>query len=187
MSTETLTTFFALLALACAAATVAGVMILVGDRVTAGNSVFHGLRRALGDMSLWLAWVVAFVTTLGSLYYSLIAHFKPCELCWYQRICTFPLAVILLVAALRRDRKVWWYAGPPALVGVIIAVYHTQLQAFPEQKTFCDIANPCTNRYVWEFGFVSLPLMNLIALSFVIVMLVFSAQQTSQIEEKDPS
>lgn len=187
MSTDTLTTFFALLALACAFATIVAVVILVGARLTDTDSVFHGLRRAVGDVSLWLAWVVAFAATLGSLYYSLIAHFKPCELCWYQRICTFPLAVVLFVAALRRDRKIWWYAGPPALIGIVIAAYHTQLQAFPEQKTFCDIANPCTNRYVWQFGFVSLPLMNLIALGFVIVMLAFSAQQTPRNEEKDPS
>ena len=39
---------------------------------------------------------------LGSLYYSLIADYSPCELCWYQRICMYPLAPILLVGAIRK-------------------------------------------------------------------------------------
>ena len=52
------------------------------------------------------------MTMAGSLYYSMVAEFVPCELCWAQRICLYPLAIILLVAALRRDRKVWTYVVP---------------------------------------------------------------------------
>lgn len=175
MSTDTLTTLFALLALACAAATVVAIAVLiVGHRAVPGSALYN-VRAALGDLSLWLGWLVAIVTTLGSLYYSVIAHYRPCELCWYQRICMYPLSAILLVGALRRDRKVWMYAGIPAVIGVVIASYHTQLQAFPKQRTFCDMDNPCTNRFVWEFGFVSLPLMDLIAFCFIITMLAASA------------
>lgn len=175
MSTDTITTLFALLAIACAVATVASIAVLVAGRRAAPGSTLHNVNSALGDLSLWLAWLVAIVTTLGSLYYSLVAHYLPCELCWYQRICMYPLSAILLVAALRRDRRVWMYAGIPAVIGVVIASYHTQLQAFPEQRTFCDLSNPCTNRFVWEFGFVSLPLMDLVAFCFIITMLVASA------------
>jgi disulfide bond formation protein DsbB len=187
MSTDTLTTFFALLALGCAAGAVLGIVLLLGAKVSGPDSTMRVARDAVGDVALWLGWVVALVTTLGSLYFSLVADYKPCELCWYQRICMYPLAAILLVGALRRDRTVWWYAGPPAAIGIVIAAYHTQLQAFPEQKTFCDLENPCTNRYVWEFGFMSLPLMNLIALTFIVVMLVLSAQSSPRSEEIEPS
>jgi len=175
MSTDTLTTLFALLAIACAVATVVSVVVLAAGYRSVPGSVLHNLRTALGDLSLWLGWLVAIVTTLGSLYYSVIADYRPCELCWYQRICMYPLSAILLVGALRRDRKVWMYAGIPAVVGVVIASYHTQLQAFPKQRTFCDPENPCTNRFVWEFGFISLPLMDLVAFCFIITMLVASA------------
>ena len=129
----------------------------------------------------------ALVTMLGSLYYSLIAHYLPCELCWYQRICMYPLSVILLVGALRKDRRVWMYAAAPALVGTVIAIYHTQLQAFPEQRTFCALDNPCTARFVWEFGFVSLPLMDLLAFFFIVTMLVASATIRPRSEEIEPS
>ena len=86
----------------------------------------------------------------------------------------YPLGVVLLIAAARRDFGVWRYALAPALVGVVIAAYHSQLQAFPSQVTFCAVDNPCTARYVWQFGFVSLPLMDLAALTFVTAMLLLA-------------
>lgn len=114
---------------------------------------------------------VALVTTLGSFYYSEVAHLVPCRLCWYQRIARYPLSFTLLVGALRHDRRVWLYAVPQAAVGAAFAVYHTQLQAFPKAGSpFCTTAEPCTVRYVWEFGFVSLPFMALAAFAFVITM-----------------
>jgi disulfide bond formation protein DsbB len=170
MSTESFSRFFATLALATFAATLVVVVLWVVARAnpeSAAAELFAGVQ----SYALWLAWIVAAVTTLGSLYYSLVAHFEPCELCWYQRICVYPLSVVLLIAALRHDYGVWRYALPPAIVGIFIAVYHSQLQAFPSQQTFCSQTNPCTIRYVWQFGFVSLPLMDLAALLFVTTML----------------
>jgi disulfide bond formation protein DsbB len=126
----------------------------------------------LAPNALWLAWIVALVTTLGSLYYSEVAHFVPCPLCWYQRIAVYPLAIVLLVAAIRRDRTIWYYAIGPAVIGAAFAIYHTQLQAFPSQgSSFCTLREPCTTRYVWQFGFVSLPFMALSAFAFIITML----------------
>jgi disulfide bond formation protein DsbB len=172
MTTATLSTFFALLALVCAAATIATIALAIVAKRQGTTSAANGLLTSVSDAALWMAWLVALVTTLGSLYYSLVAHYLPCELCWYQRICVYPLAAVLLVAAWRRDRAVWRYAVPLAAVGAGFAAYHTQLQAFPKQKTFCNLYNPCTIRYVWEFGFMSMPLMALIAFCFVITMVV---------------
>jgi len=165
--------FFALLALGAFTAT-AGVAFLALVRRLRPESAVAELFEALRPSVLWLAWIVAAVTTLGSLYYSLVAHFEPCELCWYQRICMYPLSVVLLIAAWRRDFGIWRYAGPPVVVGIVIAVYHSQLQAFPKQQSFCALANPCTVRYVWELGFVSLPLMDLAAFLFIATMLLIA-------------
>ena len=116
--TDALSTIFALLAFVCAAAAVFAVVVLVVSRRAAPGSVLDTTRQALAELSLWLGWVVAAVTMAGSLYYSVGAHFLPCELCWYQRICMYPLVAILLVGALRRDRKVWMYASIPVLAGI---------------------------------------------------------------------
>ena len=172
MSTATVSLFVALLALLCLSGTVA-VVVLALVRRSRPDSAAAVLFDDLGPLALWFAWVVALVTTLGSLYFSEVADFIPCKLCWYQRIAMYPLAVLLLIAALRRDRSVWVYVVPQAAIGAAIAAYHTQLQAFPDQtSSFCTTAAPCTERYVWEFGFVSLPFMALVAFAFIISMVL---------------
>ncbi|AWT35167.1 putative disulfide formation protein [Deinococcus arenae] len=75
------------------------------------------------DNRLYAAWVVSLIATLGSLYFSEIRHFNPCVLCWFQRICMYPLAVILGVAALTGDLRVRRYVLPLAGIGVLIALY----------------------------------------------------------------
>ena len=174
VDTPTFSTFFALLALACWAgsAVVLLLWLLARSKPESGLALrFDELRHG----ALWLGWIVALVTTSGSLYYSQVAHFVPCPLCWYQRICMYPLSIVLLVAALRRDRAVWLTAGPLVLIGIGFAAYHTQLQAFPDQHSaFCTTLEPCTTRYVWEFGFVSLPFMSLAAFVFVGIMVMLA-------------
>jgi len=172
MSTATVSLFAALLALLCLAGSVVVAVLALMHR-SRPDSIAAGVFEDLRPLALWLAWVVAVATTLGSLYFSDVAGFIPCKLCWYQRIAMYPLSVVLLVAALRRDRSVWVYVTPLAGIGALIAAYHTQLQAFPDQSSsFCTTAAPCTERYVWEFGFVSLPFMALMAFVFIIAMVL---------------
>lgn len=169
MSTEQVSRFVAVLSLLCWVGSLSAVALLVVRRWS--PSLAAPLLDSLRGLALWLAAFVALGCTLGSLYFSELADFLPCELCWFQRICMYPLTATLFVAAIRRDRGVWRYVVIPATVGAVIAVYHTQLQAFPEQKTFCPTTVPCTIRYVWEFGFVSLPFMALAGFVFILVMM----------------
>jgi disulfide bond formation protein DsbB len=117
----------------------------------------------VGDVALPVAAIVAWVAMLGSLYYSEVAGFIPCELCWYQRIAMYPLAVVLLVAAIVNDRAVRAYVLPLTAIGAVISTYHYQLERFPEQTsvTSCAAEAPCTVVWVWEFGYISIPLMAL--------------------------
>ena len=85
----------------------------------------------------------------------------------------YPLFLALGIAGLRRDREIYWYVLGPAIIGAGFAIYHSQLQAFPDQAgPFCKVGDPCTVRYVWEFGFVSIPFMALAAFSFIITMML---------------
>jgi disulfide bond formation protein DsbB len=188
VSTSSFSVFFALLSLA----TWAGVVItgvLAWARHRDPSSRWGQVFGDLAANALWLAGIVALVTTLGSLYYSEIAHFVPCPLCWYQRIAMYPLAIVLLVAAVRRDRTIWCYALGPAAIGAAFALYHAQLQAFPGQgSSFCTLHEPCTTRYVWEFGFVSLPFMALSAFAFILTMVfVARAAPTSKRSISSPA
>jgi disulfide bond formation protein DsbB len=183
MTTPTISHIFASLSLLTWVGTLT-VVVLAVVRHFRPESAVGQLFEDLGSIALWLGWIVAAVTMGGSLYYSQVANFVPCELCWAQRICLYPFAIVLLVAALRRDRKVWTYVVPVAVIGAFIAVYHVQLQAYPTQHSFCTTLVPCTTRYVWEFGFVSLPFMSLAASCFIITM-VLVARATDP--DPDPS
>jgi len=183
MTVETYSFFFALLSLACVSFVVVvglGALVL---RATGGPAWLAGLRVDLGRGALWLAWVIAVVTTLGSLYYSEVQGYVPCKLCWFQRIAMYPLSVILGIAAFRRDVAVRVYVLPLAAIGAVVASYQTWLQAFPDRTSaFCTVDAPCTARYVWEFGFVSLPFMALSAFVAIMVALVVALPPAQEVE-----
>ena len=121
------------------------------------------------DSALGLACIVALVATLGSLYLSEIADYPPCTLCWLQRIAMYPLVVLLGIGALRDDRDVRWYVLPLAASGAALAFYHVLVQRVPglDQATSCSAAAPCNAMWVREFGFISIPVMALVA--FVLI------------------
>jgi disulfide bond formation protein DsbB len=130
--------------------------------------------RALRTHSLTVAWIVAAVATGGSLYYSEIAGYPPCELCWYQRIAMYPLSVVLLVALLRRDLSVRRYVLPVVAIGSLVSIYHYVLQRFPSlTSASCDLDNPCTLTWVWEYHFVSIPLMALAGFTFIAALMIY--------------
>lgn len=134
------------------------------------------LRDTLGPGALWLAWTVAAVATLGSLFFSEISHFIPCRLCWFQRIAMYPLFVVLLVGALRRDvRAAFWYAIVFPVVGAGVSVYHLYIEAHPEAESkSCIIGVPCSTKWIDEFGYVTMPMLALTAFASVFALLVLA-------------
>lgn len=177
MSVDTISLFFNLLALLCWVGIVVIVVGALVRRVT-GRDSFAVARWEVGRAALWLAWVVAAVVMAGSLYYSKVKGYVPCELCWYQRICLYPMAVILLIAAWRRDVSIRIYAIPVLVISVAISVYHSWIQWFPQKTSFCTTDAPCSTTYgVNRIGFVNLPFMALSAAVFIIVLLL-SAQSS---------
>lgn len=175
MNVQSFSFFYAVLALACWAGTAA---IVVGALVRrfGDPDAFAETRAQLGNVALPLAWVIALVTTAGSLYYSKVQGYVPCELCWYQRICLYPWSVILGIAAWRRDATIKVYAIPVLCISVVISAYHSWIQWFPPSTgtSFCTAAAPCTLKYVNEFHFVTLPFMALSAAVFMISLLFVS-------------
>lgn len=172
MSTETASLFFAILSLIALTGTVALIGLHVASRGRPDGQAAL-LVTDIGRVALPLAWLVATVTTLGSLFFSEVAHFTPCTLCWYQRIAIYPLVLLLGIATFRRDAAVKPYVIAQCGVGLVISTYHTWIQAFPPEggSSFCTKEAPCTARYVWELGFVSLPFMALTAFAAIIALL----------------
>jgi disulfide bond formation protein DsbB len=172
MSVVRVSTFFATGAIILGALVLAGILLWLAALVSPGAARLRdAVVDSIGEWALTLAWLMALTATLGSLYYSEIAHFVPCTFCWYQRIAMYPLAVLLGIAAFRRDRDAWWFAVPLAAAGAGLAAYHYLIQQFPGLSGgACSEGVPCSAAYVWRFGFVSIPLMALV--SFAVILLL---------------
>jgi disulfide bond formation protein DsbB len=123
--------------------------------------------------ALTIAWVQSVVAMLGSLFFSLVMGLPPCDLCWYQRIAMYPLVIILGIGILKKDQNSIFYAFPLVIVGWMIALYHNLLyyQILPEAMAPCKAGISCTTRYLEWFGFLTIPLMSLIAFSVILVCL----------------
>lgn len=152
-------------------AVVAGALVLaVASRISpSARALGSRVVGAAGVQALPIAALVAVVTTAGSLYYSEVAGFVPCELCWYQRICMYPLSVLLVVAALRKATGVGWYVAPLVVVGAPLALYHWLVERVPSlaDSVSCSAAAPCAVPWFEEIGFVTLAFMDLSAFLLV--------------------
>jgi disulfide bond formation protein DsbB len=127
---------------------------------------------------LILAFLVALVATLGSLFYSDVAGFEPCKLCWFQRIFMYPLAVLLGSALIKRDDRFTIYPTVLAIIGATISLYHNYIyyggiSVFPCPPFGAETS--CTRVLVMEFGYITIPLMALTA--FVLIILLLAAQR----------
>lgn len=108
---------------------------------------------AIHRVQLPLAAIVAVTATSGSLWFSESAGWIPCRFCWFQRIFMYSLAVILTVAALRRDRGVKWFAAPLAIIGMCISVWHILIEhRVIEESSACLDVLSCATPYHVTFG-----------------------------------
>jgi len=129
---------------------------------------------------IFSAWLIAAVSTLGSLFFSEVMELIPCVLCWYQRIFLFPLAIILLIGLFPLDKKVVNYSLPLAIIGLLFTVYHCLLffGVIPENLQPCSQGVSCTDDNMELFGFLPIPLLALIAFLMIIILLLKTRSRT---------
>ena len=134
------------------------------------------MKTWLRNNILFVAGLQALVATLGSLYFSEVMLLTPCILCWYQRIAMYPLIVLIFTGIFSKDTKVYRYILPTSLIGWGIALYHNLLywNILPESAATCRAGISCTVRYIEWVGFITIPLMSLVAFSVIILcMLIY--------------
>lgn len=130
--------------------------------------------RELGWNLVFASWIIAAASVLGALFFSEVMNLPPCVLCWYQRIFIFPLALLLPFGLFPFDPKVVRYALPLAVVGWSIALFHVLLTQglIPESIRPCTQGVPCAQDPIVWFGWVSIPVLSLIALSVINALLL---------------
>lgn len=169
-----------------ATAGVAALVVLVVLRVVA-PARFADLRRALTGYGYLLAGGVAVIALVGSMWFSDVADFPPCKYCWYQRIAMYPLAVVLPLAAWRKDAAVRFYGIVIAGLGLAVSAYHNYIETFPEASHGgCDPTNPCTIRWVEGLGFWTIPRMAAVCFALIIAFLLLDRPPSQSEENSNP-
>jgi disulfide bond formation protein DsbB len=121
-----------------------------------------------------IALLAAMIATGGSLFFSEVLGWIPCELCWYQRILMYPLTVIISVGILRNDRKMYLYALPLAITGMGVALYHYLVVMMIIPPPACSGAMPCAFDYInipGALSFIKVPFLALVAFTIISIML----------------
>ena len=123
---------------------------------------------------LYIAWIVSIAATFGSLYFSEIMGFIPCELCWYQRILMYPLILILGVATFQNDITVKRFVLPLALIGWFTSFYHYLVQKVPGFAAIkpCENGIPCNAQYINWLGFITIPFLAFTAFTVIIICMI---------------
>ena len=174
-SSGVINTGYALLALVADALVVLVVVGFIISRTSpSARESWARLRDGVTPFALQIAWIVAVLATFGSLFLQYVEHFDPCEFCWFQRICMYPLSLLLGIAAFRGDFQVAkrYFIGL-SVVGAGLAIYHYQLEHIP-QPTVCDPTVPCNIAVINIFGFITVPFLSMAAFLLISTLLLMA-------------
>jgi disulfide bond formation protein DsbB len=157
--------------------TLIGNVIIVLFALLMIKSVFWEKARNLKRKMLGLApkyavpfaFTVALISTLGSLYFSEIANFVPCELCWFQRIFMYPQVILFGIALFKKDKGVFSYALPLSIIGACIAGYNYWLQMSGSVSTTCSAGVSCATAPFFSYGFITIAYMALTGFLLIIL------------------
>lgn len=129
---------------------------------------------------LKFAFIVSIISTAGSLFFSEVLKFPPCELCWYQRIFMYPLVVILAIGIWKKDKNLPYFILPLSITGLIISAYHNLLYygIIPESIAPCTLGISCTTKQIEWFGFITIPMLSLLSFLTISFLMLFYRKQT---------
>jgi disulfide bond formation protein DsbB len=130
-----------------------------------------------------MAFTVSLTAMFGSLFYSEVAKYQPCILCWYQRIFMYPQTLLIAMGILKKDRNAADYAIGLSAVGAVIAAYHYFEQIAGTGILPCTAVGysvSCTKRFALEYGYITIPMMSLTAFVAIILLMRISKRTSGK-------
>ena len=121
------------------------------------------------DTALLIIWVTSLLAVSGSLYFSEVLGYIPCELCWIQRIFMYPILIITTIAYLQHNAKIAITTATFSVIGGCISLYHYGIQKvslLQDSAPACGQVS-CTGQYINWLGFITIPFLALTA--FIII------------------
>ena len=130
----------------------------------------------LGKWGLWIGFLMSLGGVAISLFYSEILGVLPCGLCWLQRVFLYPQALLFAVAIWKSDKSVTDYSIAFSVFGGAVALYQHYLQMGGSSIVPCPAVSTgvdCAQRYLFEFGYITFPLMSFTIFAFLIIVMLF--------------
>ena len=123
------------------------------------------------DTALLFIWVTSLIATLGSLYFSEIRGYIPCDFCWYQRIFMYPIVIMTTIAYLQQNARIAVTTATFSIIGGCISLYHYGLQklSFLQESAPACTSGSCIGQYINWFGFVTIPFLALTAFILITI------------------
>jgi len=156
------------------------VIVFLVILLLAGRKRWPLVFNFTADNSYIFSFIVALTATSGSLFYSEVAGFTPCILCWYQRILMYPQVLLFGTALWKSEEKITDYTIVMSVVGAFIAGYHYLLQIGVLPELPCSAVGfsvSCAQIFTMSLGYITIPLMAFTA--FVMIMLLMAVKKRS--------
>lgn len=127
-----------------------------------------------------IAWFISLLATLGSLYFSEIRGYIPCDLCWYQRILMYPLPLLLGIAVYKEEKGFLSYMLPMSTMGMFVSLFHVLKQkvSLVGDIGVCNSGIPCTGEYINWFGFITIPVLAFIAFTAITILMAIVVKKS---------
>lgn len=134
------------------------------------------IREVFFQYAFNLAFIVALIATLGSLFYSEIAKYEPCKLCWFERIFMYPQVILFGIAIWKKHTEIWIYTLTLSIIGLLITIYHYILQlgvTIPLPCSVVGYAASCSKKFFLQYGYITIPMMALTAFLLIILLMLW--------------
>lgn len=140
------------------------------------------MQESNKKMYLLLAqFIVSLASIFGSLFFSEIMKFPPCNLCWYQRIFIYPVALIILTGLYLGSKDVNKFLTPFISIGLLFSVYHNLVYYKVIQVIVpCTELAPCTAQQLNYLGFITIPLLSLFAFLTLLLLNLYTNKMDSK-------
>lgn len=130
---------------------------------------------------LLVQFIISLASIFGSLFFSEVMKFPPCNLCWYQRIFIYPIALIVLSGLYLGSKDTNKFLTPFIFIGLIFSAYHNLVYyKFIQVIVPCTESAPCTAQQLNYLGFITIPLLSLFAFVALLILNLISIKMDSK-------
>ncbi|MBP7845982.1 MAG: disulfide bond formation protein B [Candidatus Pacebacteria bacterium] len=130
-----------------------------------------GISTLVGKYFKEVGITISLMSMALSLFYSEVIGFPPCKLCVVQRFLMYPQLLFFIIA--KYNPKNIFIKIPVSLsvIGFFVSIFHylVELGIF-SSSLICGATGPsCAERYVFEFGYISIPMMAFAGFTFILL------------------